>query len=348
MAIREGRWDCPSCGRTGNRGPDAECPACGAPRGADVPFYLPDDAPEVSDPEAVERARAGADWTCPYCDGDNPASAELCTNCNAPRQDAAERPVLEHRLDAEPTDTPPPPADEPVFAGTPPGGKTKQKRSGCLRTLGCLGLLALALLSALWLTRSEPATATASALRWERSVQVEQRRVERGEAWEDEVPQGAEIFARWQVGDDGPRSRTVSERVQVGTERVKVGVRDLGNGYFEDVYEERPVYDTVERTETVASQARTRVRYQVERWQPVRTERAAGDDGSPAWPAVRLAPDERRGERAESYTVLFATPDGRTLPYRARDETEWRRFRLGRSYRVRLRGDRVRSVEGPG
>jgi hypothetical protein len=48
---------------------------------------------------------------------------------------------------------------------------------------------------------------------------------------------------------------------QVGTRRVKAGHRDLGNGFFEDVYSdepicrERPVY-------------RTRVAYDVQRWLP--------------------------------------------------------------------------------
>jgi zinc finger protein len=73
VAIREGAWDCPHCGRKGNRGPEKYCGGCGAPRGEDVPFYLPDDAPEVVEAEKLKRAQAGPDWTCPFCEADNPA-----------------------------------------------------------------------------------------------------------------------------------------------------------------------------------------------------------------------------------------------------------------------------------
>ena len=83
MAIREGAWDCPMCGRARNRGPDKHCGGCGAPRGADVRMYLPEDAREVVDEAEVTRAKAGPDWTCAFCGGDNPGANAFCSGCGA-------------------------------------------------------------------------------------------------------------------------------------------------------------------------------------------------------------------------------------------------------------------------
>ena len=49
MSIREGKWDCKTCGQKGNRGPNTYCGACGSPRPDNVEFYLPDNAEEITD-----------------------------------------------------------------------------------------------------------------------------------------------------------------------------------------------------------------------------------------------------------------------------------------------------------
>ena len=45
---------CPSCGRKLNRGPEKFCGSCGAPRGQDVKFYLPEDARIVTEQEELK------------------------------------------------------------------------------------------------------------------------------------------------------------------------------------------------------------------------------------------------------------------------------------------------------
>ena len=97
MAIREGAWDCTTCGRTGNRGPEKYCAGCGHPRGLEVEIYLPEDAPEITAEAALERALAGADWCCDHCGGDNRADADYCTGCGAPGEGAERRQVVVHR-----------------------------------------------------------------------------------------------------------------------------------------------------------------------------------------------------------------------------------------------------------
>lgn len=358
MAIREGAWDCPQCGRKRNRGPAKYCEGCGYPRGADVELYLPEDAPEVTDAAALARARSGPDRTCAYCDGDNPADAEYCGGCGAGKDGSKPRPVIEHR------DEPPP--VQPV-AGTPEKPQKPKKKRGCGRTvlgLGCLGLVGLILLVVVggWFT-SRPSVATAGGFEWSRTVEIQQATPEIREAWEGEVPAGARILDtrrevhhkdRTRIGTE-QKTRTYTERVQTGTETVKVGTRDLGNGYFEDVYEDRPIYETVERQEMRQEPVyredpvyRNKVRFQIDAWKTVRTEKDQGSGRSPRWPLVALLPGEREGPRKATYTVIFQDSEGGTRRYATADETEWRSVRQGARYKVRKRGSgEVSEVLGP-
>jgi hypothetical protein len=103
MAIREGRWDCPSCGSTAIYGRHVDCPGCGKPRPQGVRFYLTDNAPVVTDPERLREALAGADWICEHCEASNRATLSHCGGCGAGR-DAADpvQPVREHAADEIP------------------------------------------------------------------------------------------------------------------------------------------------------------------------------------------------------------------------------------------------------
>jgi hypothetical protein len=370
VAIREGAWDCPSCGRKANRGPEKFCAGCGAPRGVDVAFYLPPEAAEVTDQAALARARAGPDWACSYCGGDNPGDHAFCTGCGAGRDGSPPRPVVDHRgvRPSPPQETGPRPVVEDGVALAPlpqeagPWLAPERRRTGRRWLLGgCLGLVVLAALAFL-LGRPRTATLTVAGFAWERTVEVERLGTEVEEAWEGEVPAGTRELSRSrqvhhedriQIGSER-RTRTVRERVQTGTERVKVGVRDLGNGYFEDIYEDRPVYDTVERQEAFDEPVyrtepvyRMRVRFEIDRWRPVRTERAGAEDHSPRWPPLSLAAGERQGKRGESYSVRFHDEDGDEVSYRPASEAEWAGLEAGRAYRAKVRGGKVHRLLGP-
>lgn len=350
MAIREGAWDCPHCGRKGNRGPEKYCGGCGAPRGEDVKFYLPQDAPEVTEAKALKRAKAGPDWTCSFCEADNPSTNAFCSSCGASRDGAQARQVVEHRKDA----APPPPA------APPPASTNPKLKRGC--QIGCLGLAVLAVL--LWfLGRPAETTLTVTGHTWERTLDVEEQRTVTEEGWEGELPAGARSFSssreihhhnRVRIGTE-TRTRTVTERVQTGTERVKVGERDLGNGYFEDVYEDRPVYEEREREETYEEPVfredpvyRVKHRYQVEKWVTARQEKAEGRDLGPFWPEIRPGPKQRAGQGTQSYEVLFEDGEGAARSYRARDEAEWRSFAPGSAYRAKVRSNgEIVEILGP-
>jgi len=346
MAIREGAWDCPSCGRTGNRGSHKHCGGCGAPRGLDVAFYLPEDAPEVTAAAELARAQAGPDWNCSFCEGDNPGDNQFCGGCGASKEGAAPRPVVEHR--AKPVQPPAPPARKRSF------------KLGCVLSLVGL-VLALVLAQVCFGPKKE--TLTVTGHRWERAIAVEAQQRVTEEGWEGELPAGARSLAsqrtlhhvdKIEVGRQ-EKTRTVSERVQTGTEKVKVGVRDLGNGYFEDVFEDRPVYETVERQEKYFEPVyreqpvyKNRVRYEVDKWVSARTAKA-GDDGlAPAWPNPRLASREREGKRTARYVLLLADPKGRSYTWETGDEGTWKAIQRGQALAARVRDGQVVELALPG
>jgi len=311
MAIREGKWRCPYCSGV-NRGRDLRCSGCGATRAEDVTFFLEDDAAEVQDPALLATARAGADWLCLFCSTSNRPDAAVCVQCGAEKGTAPSRPVqMVAEAEAAPQPAVPPPP--------------RAKRSGCgPKAWGCLTLLAVLFglfLYAAFHKTVEPVEV--AGLEWERTVDVEAYRTVREEAWEGSVPSGARVVGR---------SREVhhEERDQAGSERVKVGTRDLGNGFFEDVYEDRPVY----RSRPVYA---TRYAYEIERWVKDRTARASGRDGAPRWPDTRLGRGEREGGRRETYTAVLR---GRREYRMELPHARWSSLRVGQRMTATIRGRR--------
>jgi hypothetical protein len=279
MAIREGKWRCTYCSSV-NRGAELACAGCGATREKDVAFFLEDEAPEVTDEALLKTAHAGADWLCPFCQTSNRPDAARCVQCGAEKGDAPSRPVRDVPA------APPRPAAAPRPASA-------SKGRGCAWVAALVGLLLLGFCAVgLWQSlRKSEETVTVAGFEWARSVKVEALRTLRESAWENELPAGARVVSR-------TRAVHHTEQVQTGTQRVKVGTRDLGNGFFEDVYEERPVY----RSREVYAQ---RLTYDIERWTLARNLEARGGDRRPRWPDVRLARAEREAGREQRYTVVL-------------------------------------------
>ncbi len=121
MAIREGRWDCSSCGSTAIYGRHVDCPGCGKPRPAGVRFYLAHGEPVVTDPERLREAAAGPDWVCARCGASNRATLHACAGCGAAHEVESVQPVAEYTLantprSAEDGGTPPANAPAPESA----------------------------------------------------------------------------------------------------------------------------------------------------------------------------------------------------------------------------------------
>jgi len=183
MAIREGRWDCPSCGAVAQLGRHVYCTACGAPRPQEVRFYLPEDAEAVTDAGQLAQGSAGPDWICEHCGGSARATDRECPGCGAPRGESAAREVHDYAL-----------ADVPHSGGGDEGHRGPPPPAAAARPLVGTGgskfgrnvLVALILTVFAWFgfaNRTRHVGGEVAAKHWERSVQVEAYRSVVDEGW---------------------------------------------------------------------------------------------------------------------------------------------------------------------
>lgn len=312
---REGRWDCAQCSSS-ELGRNRTCQKCGAPRPANVKFYLPENAPAITDPTLLKKAQAGPDRLCEYCNSSIPAEHEKCPGCSS----AMEKAPLKTDY-AAPQDSFPPFTRPSAFHDSSNGGNrplTRRKSQTVIIATASVAVLS-ALLFLFFSTKE--VSVSVQSLSWQRTIDVQDERTVTEEDWN--IPAGGRQKDSWrafhhndQVFDHNEtKYRQECENVQTGTETYSCGSRDLGNGFFEDVECSRPTYeqqchdesyqDPVYRDEPVY---KTKYRYEIERWFTNRTERATGNDNEPIWPSVRLGRKERESDRTEKYNVTFAGP----------------------------------------
>lgn len=276
MAVYEGKWRCSFCHAV-CRGREMNCVSCGARRGADVEFFLDDDAQPLTDEALLREAGDGPDWLCETCGGSNRFSAKTCQTCGAPAGGSTFREVTVTSSDAARE------IDVPASAARVPGPS--------YTLLGIIAVGVIILFTLLILGGGRGGTAqralvpevdprysisrnielAVDRVEWKRSVIVEEYRDVVTEDWEGSVPPDARVISQRQdvhhhdrvkVGSHVVQehytervragSRTVTEsytdREYGGTERYQCGTRNRGNGYFETVYCTRPVYRTVTKT----------------------------------------------------------------------------------------------------
>ena len=138
-------------------------------------------------------------------------------------------------------------------------------------------------------------------------------------------------------------ARQVSEQVYVGENEYVCGQRDLGNGFFEDIYCSEPIYETefstvYEEVPIFESQPvyDTEYTYEIDVWVPTRTESVRGTDQNSSWPEYRLESNEREGERSETYIAIFLDENGRTHRYEVPTFNQFASFSERRSYELEL------------
>lgn len=354
MTIREGRWLCPSCGaeclgRHENcNGTDGQS-GCGSSRPPHVRFYLPENSPIVTDPNQLADAASGLDWNCDHCDGANKNSYQShrvinCVHCGNGRDEfdpdykveataAPVRPDTAVRTEA---------SRETVRRSTTQRQSPRSRKALAFPFLAVVAVLAAAFTVWFAFFQTKTVEAEVAGFSWARSIPVEEMKTLREEGWS--VPTDGRVRDRETrfkenvsvlVGYD-ERTRTVSDRVQTGTESYSCGTRDLGNGYFQDQTCQRPIYSTVSREETyevpVYQQQpvyATWYTYNIDRWRTVHNLREGAANKSPKWPAnPHRGPKLREGGRSETYTVRLNAGEAgqfdRNLP-----ELRWKALDVG-------------------
>lgn len=221
---------------------------------------------------------------------------------------------------------------------------------------------------------------TVAGFSWERTITVEQLRTLTETGWG--IPADGRLITETQAFHHNEsvldhyetRQRQVCEtvregteteeyqdckQVQTGTESYVCGYRDLGNGNFEEIWCERPIYEQkcAPATRLVPKYVKkchdetyqhpiyrqepryaTRYTYKIDRWVVSRTLHAAGEDHNATWPALDLAANERETGRTESYTVVFRDERGGSYRYKCGLE-EWSSFSEGASLKINVEED---------
>ncbi|MEZ4772638.1 MAG: zinc finger protein [Bacteroidia bacterium] len=324
MAVRVGRWDCPTCGHIGNPGPQTKCSSCASPRPKDVVFYLPKDAEIVTEDTHLKAASAGVDWICGHCTAQNKATQAECWSCGNPRDETSEDVNLEEReygLDDVPIEGQKRqrtihPLEQQRLASTKRGG-------GWLRNII---IAALVLLGGVLLLRSFPQqiSVTVEQFTWERTTQMLHYEPVAKEEWS--VPQGAYDVSSFQAIREykqvlrGYETRTRDVQVKVGEERYVCGQIDKGNGYFEDKYCTRPIYETRQETyqEAVYDQVpiyATKYRFKIMEWVASKENLlyAGAKDHNPQWPSTegKTNPEQwKEGSKTQEYKIIVKEDDG--------------------------------------
>ncbi len=80
----ENTWMCDSC-QTSNKGRDMVCTNCGAQKSPDAEEKIGSANEVVTDLMMLKQAKAGSNWVCAYCNGQERNFYNECKNCGGPK-----------------------------------------------------------------------------------------------------------------------------------------------------------------------------------------------------------------------------------------------------------------------
>lgn len=311
MAIHVGRWDCTTCGYKGVKGPETECSNCGADRPKNVKFYMAAEQDIVQDPEVLRRAKAGADWRCSFCTQNNPNDVKVCKDCGNPRSASDKQLEVKTYTTADVPRTGDGTRDlsKNVAESSPP----PKSKKGCFIALGIVAFIVALLLL---LSLSKTIEVNVEGFEWKQSILVEEMRNVQEEDWS--IPAGGTIVTYFQAIHhydkvlDHYETRTRTEQRSVGSEQYVCGQKDLGNGYFEDQYCTRSIYEDyqVEYEEPIYRDEpvyQRKYRYTIDRWFAISPIVTQDNNHSPQWGNavnVRTNASLREAGRKGIYTVI--------------------------------------------
>lgn len=350
----EGVWDCQYCGSTKIRGSIRECPVCGRQRDGDVRFYIADKNNYVDD-ETAKTISKNPDWLCSYCDALNSDNADSCHICGAAKSDS-EQNYFEHKEEVEQRRDKNKRQDRTMCneikksqhstdLSNRPSIKNNNHKKFNWKTLGTIGaavLVTILLISCLvWVFTPKIQDVTVDSFSWTRTINVEEYRTVEENGWS--LPSGArlqysqqEIQSYQQVLDHyETKTRTYTEQVLDHYETYVSGYRDLGNGYFEEIESQRPVYRTETKTETYQEPVyrsepiyATKYYYEIDKWMYDYSATSSGDNKEPYWEDVVLDSKHRESNRVETYYISVINEDGEEKKY-SFDYDVWNSLSVG-------------------
>jgi hypothetical protein len=215
-----------------------------------------------------------------------------------------------------------------------PWGKIAKISAGILAAIMliiCLG----------WLFTPKIQEVTIKNFSWERSIDIEEYATVNRNDWT--LPPGGrlqytrqEIQSYVQVIDHyETKTRTYTEQVFDHYESYVSGHKDLGNGYFEEIISQRPVYRTETKTETYQEPVyrrdpvyATKYYYEIDIWQYAFSSTSSGNNKDPYWEEVELKDLQRESGRNETYYITVINKESKENKY-SFDYQTWSDLEIG-------------------
>lgn len=376
----EGFWDCPYCGTKHIGGLTKVCPNCLKQRDKHIKFYMDDPQNYISE-EKAKTISKNPDWLCSFCDSLNSDDVDVCKVCGATKADSKlnyfqgleKKEKLKNQLyqntnsvNTEQQNT----QDysnnnqsENNFVSTSTAenrdtyeklnkiktAKPKKKLFSKFTKITAIALASILLITGLvFLFMPKTQEGVVDGFSWERSISIEELRTVDESDWT--LPSGArlqytqnEIRSYKQVIDHyETKTRTYTEEVLDHYEDYVSGHRDLGNGVFEEIISQRPVYRTETRTETYEEPVYrqepiydTKYYYEIDKWMHKDYVKTYGSDKEPYWGEYNYKTKEREGSKSENYKITIINSDNETKEYSV-DFDVWKKLNKGESVKLKV------------
>lgn len=357
--ISEGLWDCTYCRAKGIGGSKRECPNCGHVRDEDTKFYPANEPKYLSDEEAQKISRK-PDWLCLYCGGSlNPDDKEYCVSCGAKRTSEnldyfQNRKKQREKAEANmPTDYSEEAEGDLNSENTTQNAFTKFENIIVKNKVKVINVVAVftalaVILGIVYLLIPKERQITITQTSWERSIQIEEYKTVKEDDWR--LPDKArllyqkeEIYEYNNILDHyETKTKTVTKQRIVGYEDCVVGQQDLGNGYFEEIVVQNPIYETYSEEETYQEPVyisvpvyKTKYYYEIDKWMYERSIITKGNDKTPYWGEVVLKEKERQGKHLEKYLIEGKDSKGKSYSISLSYE-QWQKVNVNDSVKVKI------------
>ena len=304
-------WTCAFCS-TQNPGPIKSCTSCGAPQPPDVKFEEvgQEKFDFIKDEALIRMAKSGPDKHCPYCGTRNLADAARCVQCGSDITVGAQARQQGQKVGASET---------PVAAPAQP----KKLSKGCLIALiiaaviGCI----ISIVIVVNMLKTENTQGTVSQVAWQRALVIEAYTPVQGQAWYDEIPDGADL------GSCSMRYRQTSDEPVVNSTEVcgEPYTIDTGTGVGEVVQD--CTYEVYDNYCTYSGYA----------WAVIDEVTSSGYDLSPYWPSPSLTSSQRVADQKETYVIYFNV-DGQQYSYSTSDLDLFQDATIGSTWELKISG----------
>lgn len=324
-----GYWDC-DCGRKHIRGDKTDCPGCGRPRNENTKFYV--DSNSIAYVEDTDKNN-DPDWICGFCSSGNSSKLDFCARCGASKESSTGNYFDYHSdeksgVDSEDSEVNYSCNSEQIFPDKEVNEVSGSKPLAALvskipirtvRQVG-IGAIVVAVLTAIvffciWLFTPIEHQMAIEGFEWSRNIEIEELRTFDESEWSlpsearlqytrNELHHYEDVFDHYET-----KSKQVPHERIVGYDE-HTSYRDLGNGQFEEVVTQTPVYETYYETEYYESAVyrqepryATKYYYEIDRWVHGYDVPTFGFDKDPYWGTYTLGAKERKGKSSERYYI---------------------------------------------